>query len=126
MWKLVYIAEAHAVSEWPVRSARFNRGRGPVLIQDQAATGADRCKLARGFASSFNMEIDTQKGNIGDILVDNPDEGDMFERLYAPWPLRFYLIDTQGKLEWIAQPHTCSYDKALQELFGLLGLEDKE
>ena len=97
------------------------------MIQDQATTGADRCKLARGFASSFDMEVDSQKGNnVVDILVDDPDEGDMFEQLYAPWPLRLYLIDDQGKLEWIAQPHQCSYDEALRELLGLLGIEEVE
>ena len=33
--KFIYIAEAHAMSEWPLRNGRFNRNRGPVIVKDQ-------------------------------------------------------------------------------------------
>ena len=116
---MVYIAEAHAMSEWPVTSGRFNRGRGPVVIPEQPTTVAERCRLARGFAKNFDIQINNPKV---ELLVDDPEEGDMFEKHYAPWPLRLYLIDANGNMEWIAHPKDCSYDMALQELLQMLGL----
>ena len=118
---MVYIAEAHALSEWPVTSARFNRGKGPVLIQEQPATADDRCDLARKFAKHFEMSLERNKNNHVQLVVDDPEQGDPFEQEYAPWPLRLYLIKDQ-KLEWIAQPKDCSYDEALQELLVRLGM----
>lgn len=117
---MVYIAEAHAISEWPVTSGRFNRGRGPVLIPEQPKMAAERCELARSFAQSFDMKVDDS--SIVELLVDDPEQGDQFEKEYAPWPLRLYLIGPNGRIEWIAHPKDCSYDLALQELLRLLGL----
>jgi hypothetical protein len=34
-WKFIYIAEAHAMDEWPVYSGRFNKGKGPVIVEKQ-------------------------------------------------------------------------------------------
>jgi hypothetical protein len=116
---MIYIAEAHALSEWPVRSGRFNRGRGAVLVEQQPATAAERCALARRFLADF--DVDTKKDSL-EVLVDDPEQGDPFEKEYAPWPLRLYLIRA-GKVEWIAQPENCSYDKAVEELLALLNLK---
>lgn len=119
---MIYIAEAHAMDEWPVTSGRFNQDRGPVIIPRQPTKANERCDLARQFAQNFGMAVTTNKDNIVELLVDDPEQGDPFERDYAPWPLRLYLVDAQGKLEWIAQPKDCSYDLAVVELMGLLGL----
>jgi hypothetical protein len=73
-WKFVYIAEAHAMDEWPVKSARFNQGRGPVVVEKQPT-----------------------------------------------WPLRLYLI-CDSKIEWIAEPRSCSYADAVTELMKILNL----
>lgn len=35
-----------------------------------------------------------------------------FERLFAPWPLRFYVI-AHGRLTFIAEPQKCTYDLSL-------------
>ena len=43
------------------------------------------------------------------VLVDGID--DVFEKAMAPWPLRFYAVEEgTGRLQYIAQPHDCSYD----------------
>jgi len=114
----VYIAEAHAMDEWPVLSGRFNQGRGPVVVKQQPTRGTERCRLARSFASDFGM--DPQASNY-EILVDDPEEGEPFEKMYAPWPLRIYIMKG-AKIEWIAEPESCSFDKAVLEMRALLDL----
>ncbi|CAB9505891.1 expressed unknown protein [Seminavis robusta] len=116
---MVYIAEAHAMDEWPVTSGRFNK-TGPVLIEKQPTLAAERCQLARQFAKHFDM-MDATNKTVVELLVDDPEQGDPFETAYAPWPLRLYLVDAHGKLEWIAQPKDCSYEEAVVQLLGLLG-----
>jgi hypothetical protein len=118
-WKFVYIAEAHAMSEWPVRSARFNRGRGPVVVKKQPTKATERCELARRFADEFDIPIDS--GPM-ELLVDDPELGEPFEVAYAPWPLRLYVI-RGGVVEWIAQPKNCSFDVAVVELMKMLKLD---
>ena len=117
-WTFVYIAEAHAMNEWPLLSGRFNKGRGPVVIDQQPTIASERCALARRFAHDFDMDLQTASF---DFLVDDPEQGDPFEKRYAPWPLRLYLING-SKIEWIAEPRSCSYDDAVVELRQLLGL----
>ena len=114
---MVYIAEAHAMDEWPVRSGRFNDGRGPVLVEKQPKGTEERCSLARQFMRDFQMVESTSL----EVVVDDPELGDPFETAYAPWPLRLYLV-RNGILKWIAEPKNCSYDDAVQELVSLLGL----
>lgn len=115
IWKFVYIAEAHAIDEWPVRSARFNHGHGPVLVQ-QPVRHEERCDLARNFANDF---LGT---HVEDVLVDDPELGDPFEKAYAPWPLRLYLVE-KGEMRWIAEPRDCSFDDAVSHLMKLLKLD---
>ena len=118
-WKFVYIAEAHAMSEWPVRSGRFNRGRGPVIIENQPSTSVERCQLAQQFASDFDISLDS---DCFEFLVDACERQDPFEQAFAPWPLRLYMI-RDGKLEWISQPKDCSFDEAVRELMVMLDLD---
>jgi hypothetical protein len=117
-WKFVYIAEAHAMDEWPVKSARFNQGRGPVVVEKQPTTMTERCALARKFVSDFSMNLSESSY---EVLVDDPEKGDPFEKTYAPWPLRLYLI-CDSKIEWIAEPRSCSYADAVTELMKILNL----
>ncbi len=114
----MYIAEAHAMDEWPLQSARFNQGRGPVIVEKQPTLASERCALARKFASDFAMDLSK---STFEFLVDDPETGDEFEKEYAPWPLRLYLI-SDSKLEWIAEPKSCSYDDAVSELMKILNL----
>lgn len=118
-WKFIYIAEAHAMDEWPLRSGRFNRGRGAVIVEEQPTSAAERCALAEKFAADF---LQGETGGV-ELLVDNPETGDLFENAYAPWPLRLFLIK-DGKMEWIAQPKDCSYDGSVVQLMRLLQLDE--
>ena len=120
-WKFIYIAEAHAMDEWPIRSGRFNRGRGPIIIEKQPSTSEERCQLAKKFAEDFDLKLDIAPDNV-EFLVDVCERQDPFERAYAPWPLRLYLI-RDGALQWIAQPKQCSYDDAVAELVGRINLK---
>lgn len=45
------------------------------------------------------------------VLVDDPVKAD-FERHFAPWPLRLYLITPQGSMAHIAAPQDCSFSLA--------------
>lgn len=96
----LYIVEAHAQNEWPISSSRANGGRGVVAIE-QPRSDQERCQVARRFQEDFDLRVP--------LLVDpvsNP-----FEQLYAPWPLRFYIIH-KGKIAYIAQPHAGRFDVA--------------
>ena len=119
-WKFVYVAEAHAQDEWPIRSGRFNHGRGAVIVEKQPKKAAERCELARKFVEDFMPKVKSGGSDIS-MLVDDPELGDPFEKHYAPWPLRLYLI-RDGIVEFIAQPKDCSYDEAVVELCRMLGI----
>ncbi|KAL3903952.1 MAG: hypothetical protein SGARI_005147 [Bacillariaceae sp.] len=138
-FKMIYIAEAHAFDEWKVSSGRFLPRNGSckttskhiqdgvVAVEKQPTTAEERCALARDFCDlyglPYNSDDDDDDAPV-EVLVDDPSTNDQFEKEYAPWPLRLYLIDNASqKVEWIAQPNDCSYDLAVQELMGqILGL----
>jgi hypothetical protein len=122
---MVYIAEAHAMDEWPVSSGRFlptDANQPFVKIDHQPTSAQDRCQLARDFCDTYKLAYESSDDSAVQMLVDDPETGDLFEKEYAPWPLRLYLIDASGCVEWIAQPKDCSYDLAVHELLQLLEL----
>ena len=91
LFVLCYIAEAHATDEWPIRSGRCNRGRGAVNVA-QPKTDLQRVTLARRFRDDFELcHLN--------ILVDSPEGGEPFERVFAPWPIRFYIIAPDAAAE---------------------------
>lgn len=101
MFTLVYIAEAHSRDEWPV---------GDPIAIDQALTLADRTAHAAVFRSTFRPLLDDWT-----IAVDEPQaasgsgSGDAFDRAYAAWPTRFYVLsatddDAPVRLVWKAEP----------------------
>jgi hypothetical protein len=57
-----------------------------------------------------------------ELLVDDPEQGKPLEKAYAPWPLRLYVIKG-AHIEWIAEPESCSFDKAVVEMRRLLNLK---
>ena len=109
---IIYICEAHATDEWPISSARFNAGRGPVCVA-QPKRNAERCQLARRFASDFGLEGLP-------LLVDAAEgaDADAYERAYAPWPLRFHGVvggaeaGSSATIDMVAHPKDCGYDIA--------------
>ena len=107
------------MDEWPVSSGRFNRGRGPVRVEHQPQTAMERCALARQFMTDFDITI---QDNV-QFLVDDCDRQDPFEKTYAPWPVRLYLIGDDGVLQWFSSPKDCSHDEDVTTLIAMLDLE---
>lgn len=103
----VYIAEAHAADVWPISSARYSHDGKPVQVTTPGSDLA-RCKLASDFARDYKVS------SRWSIFVDTVEAGNPFEKAYAPWPLRFYILvrDTNGvvRVAFKAQPKNASYD----------------
>ena len=51
--------------------------------------------MARDFIRDFDFQIP--------LVLDTPDEN-LFERFYAPWPVRIFILDEQRRLVYKAQP----------------------
>jgi len=97
---IVYITEAHAVDEWPIRSGRYHGGE-PVHVR-QPKRLADRIEVAKTFLARYGL--------LGDLptLVDSPEDGDPFCAAFCPWPIRFYVVQ-HGKMSHIAMPNHAEY-----------------
>ena len=101
----VYIREAHAKDVWPISSARFAHDGKPVQV-DTPRSDHERCSLAAQFVRDYQVGIP--------VLVDAVQGGDQFEREYAPWPIRYYVLvrDSVGvvRVSMKAQPQGAAYD----------------
>jgi type I thyroxine 5'-deiodinase len=93
-FRFVYILEAHAQDEWPISSARWSPTEIPIRY-NQTRTIEQRLEVAKDFIRDFHFPIP--------LVIDKPEE-DLFEKLYAPWPVRIYVIDKQNRLTYKAQP----------------------
>ena len=90
---LVYIAESHAVDEWPV---------GETIVKRQHTTTEERIAACEECLADFGLKMPT--------VVDSIEND--FHRTYACWPIRFYLINA-GILDVIGTPRDgCGYDLA--------------
>jgi len=88
----VYIAEAHAVDEWPL---------GKIVCLKQPKTMEERLRVAREFKEKYDLRLP--------LLVDKMDNN--FDAKYASWPERFYVIEN-GRMELIGMPTTeFGYDR---------------
>lgn len=96
----MYIEEAHATDEWPISSSRFMPDNEPVSVT-QPKTIAERVAVAQTFATTF--DITGLK-----LLIDDP-TNNAFEKDYAPWPIRLYVIEN-GVIQYISEPTECSHD----------------
>lgn len=110
----MYIAEAHAQNKWPVSSGRYNGDRGPVCIEE-AQSNEDRCVLAAAFARNYGFSVPTLADP---VEKEDGTAGEDFERLFAPWPIRFYVVSPDDKMMYIAQPDSC--EVSLPELRAFL------
>jgi len=117
-WELkclvVYIAEAHAKDEWPISSARYNKGQEVHVLQTH--TTEARAIEAKKFFDAFGYtEIAEQKNEIWNLVVAQPEEelGDRFgfgfEGQYKPWPFRAFGFKN-GFIDFIAEPRACEVD----------------
>jgi len=64
----------------------------PTVIAPR--TNAERCRLALRMRETLRCDLP--------ILVDSIE--DCFETLFAPWPFRFYIMDSTARLKYKSQP----------------------
>jgi len=81
---VVYIAEAHAVDEWPVGD--------PLKIMQPKST-MERAGIASKFKKDYQFLLP--------MLVDTVDNE--YEQTYSAWPIRFYIV-VDNKIHFKAFP----------------------
>jgi len=82
----IYINEAHAVDEWPVRT-------DPKLCIKQHQTLHERCSMAKSLTNDYKFAMP--------VYVDTIEN--TFENTYAAWPLRAFIVE-DCRLRFILQP----------------------
>lgn len=87
---LVYIAESHAVDEWPV---------GETIVKKQHTTLTERIVACQECLDDFGLSWPT----VVDTIQNE------FHHTYSCWPIRFYLIN-HGVLDHVARPSKNGYD----------------
>jgi len=123
---VVYIAEAHADDEWPISSARYNRGQEVHVMQSR--TTANRVDQARDFFEKFGYsklvsETDLEN-SLWKTVVSQPEEelgndfGLCFEAQYKPWPFRAFGF-VNNVIDFIIEPRECEID--IQQISAWLG-----
>jgi len=90
----IYVKEAHPQDEWQMAS---NEKEGVCYMQPR--TLADRVAIANDFVKKFDYRIP--------VVVD-PIENPANE-VYAGWPERFYVIDTDGSIAYKGKPGPFGY-----------------
>ena len=83
----VYITEAHADDEWPIRTKK-------ELKIKQHTTINQRIKSALFMQKYINWKIP--------LYVDSMDNA--FRDRYKSWPLRIFIVHKSGKLIWMMHP----------------------
>ena len=103
-WILVYTAEAHAIDEWPISSARYSLNKKPIIVT-QTRNITDRCVVAQKFVNEY--EFTNWK-----LLIAPPAHLDFdnlhynFETIYKPWPFRIYGF-TKLDITFASEPRSC-------------------
>jgi uncharacterized protein (TIGR03437 family) len=106
----VYIREAHPSDGSQVRA---NIDEGIILPTPQTL------KQREDYARQAAEYLDIEFTNVIDTMDDH------VESLYAPWPLRLYLVGEDGRLTYVGKPGPAGYRPAELEgeIRGYLGLE---
>jgi len=126
---VVYIAEAHAVDEWPISSSRYNEGEEVSVSQTRSLE--ERIEVAKYALTKVGYINETDVGPPTDpewiLLVAPPEEEHStmadptvanFETEYKPWPFRAWGF-VGGKIDFVAEPHAC--EVRIEELRAWLG-----
>jgi len=87
----IYINEAHAVDEWPIRT------KSELSIK-QHKTSNERCLMAKSLINNYNFKMP--------IYVDTMEN--QFEQIYAAWPLRAFIIQN-SIIQFILEPKFPGY-----------------
>lgn len=81
---IIYIEEAHAQDEWPIRSAKATVDGLPILY-NKAISLDDRLAAAKDFVRDYKVDL-----SVVNLVID--DIGNMFQDLYASWPIRWFVL----------------------------------
>ena len=109
----VYISEAHANDEWPIRTKK-------ELCINQHKNNKDKIKCALFMKNYIKWEIPLYVDFVNNKdNEDNKDKKDKkdgkdkkekemltFENVFAAWPFRVVFIDKDLKISWILHPKT--------------------
>ena len=74
----------------------FSRPIGSSISYTQPKSDADRIHIADDFIRTTSYRIP--------LLIDPVSQNNPFSEVYAPWPIRFYVLDSTKVLSYIAQP----------------------
>jgi hypothetical protein len=100
---MVYIAEAHAVDEWPINSSRYVPSGEAVALR-QPTNKEERLEACETFLRTYGLS------DVGamHVVVDDPID-EAFQKVFAPWPIRMYIVE-DGSMQLISEPTECSHD----------------
>lgn len=84
----IYIQEAHADNEWPIRTKK-------ELRIDQHKNINDKIKAAKFMQKYTDWKIP--------LYVDSMSD-DNFENRFLTWPFRIFAIDSKKQLVWMMKP----------------------
>jgi len=99
----IYILEAHAVDEWPIRT------KSQLCIQ-QHQTLYDRCKIANSLINPNQYQFQMP------VFVDTMENS--FQTTYSAWPLGAFIFDN-STIQFILEPKLPGYCD-LKDLFSEL------
>jgi len=124
---VVYIAEAHAIDEWPISSSRYTQEEVSI---PQTRILEERIEIAKYALTKVGYIHETDSPPPDDpewiLLVAPPEEEQStmdpsvshFESEYKPWPFRAWgFVDS--KIDLVAEPHAC--EVKIEELRDWLG-----
>jgi len=133
---MVYVDEAHAQDEWPIgnhlndlpnvaNQPRTTKARLEVMNQQVLpflrANAPELLPRLEVVVGDGNGDGNGDGGDIDGLssvswLLDSP-ELHLFEDVYAPWPLRFWIVH-EGRMKYIASPKNGQF--SVEELEGRL------
>jgi len=87
----IYIIEAHAADEWPIRTKT-------ELCIKQPQTLNERCLLAKSLINDYKFAVP--------LYVDTMENH--FEQTYAAWPLRAFIVQN-NHIQFILEPKFPGY-----------------
>jgi len=129
---MVYVDEAHAQDEWPIgnhlndlpnvaRQPRTTEARLEVMHQQVLpflrVNAPGLLPSFSSFSGLGDKEFDDLAGMSSLAWLLDPPELHLFEDVYAPWPLRFWIVQN-GILKYIASPKNGQF--SVEELEGRL------
>jgi hypothetical protein len=106
-----------------------NASIGASSVVDQSASAsANSLSSSASLSASLSCAVDVDVGGGDDGNVEppvwliDPPETHLFEDVFAPWPIRFYIVGADDRMSYIAAPKDCQYsvselERELESLF---------